>query len=171
MWLCCAVVEQILADHGIGEDHPVHGVVVKKLREVASTYFDTFRTNLWKFVDCAQVTVTPMWQKATDAVHQLREAGVIPNIMYLDCDWHYHRAKAIIDYAAYVGAASVGRRHLVAEWVGAWHCRRDKDRCFIAGGSWSSAPGLRKAVMEVAKERGLDVHVEQSTCARVRHGW
>lgn len=75
------------------------------------------------------------------ALAELRRAGMAPNLVYIDADLDYDRCKRVLDW-------------VVDQWPDA----------HIAGGAFDYAPGVRRAVQEVANARNLRLHVEQGQC-------
>jgi len=98
-----------LEDHKIGESED-GAAVIQELKKRSSTYFDTFAVNLWKYggaddgdyedEDEAEPSLIPMRQNALAATHSLIAAGVTVQFVYMDCDWHYRRAKHLLKYIA-----------------------------------------------------------------------
>ena len=69
----------------------------------------------------------------------------MPSIIYIDADLHYGPVKSLI-------SSCMGYE----EWKAA--------PPLFAGGSWGRSEGIRQAVTEIARERGLRLHVEQGQC-------
>lgn len=116
-------------------DHYAESSTQKRIIENVPLY-ETFLKNMWPYRD----RMTPMRMQTTEGVRRLKEAGLKADLVYVDADHHYDGAKADIEAVldAFPGA-------------------------HVVGDDWDY-PDVRRAAKDVAKARGLSIHVEGGKC-------
>jgi ribosomal protein S18 acetylase RimI-like enzyme len=95
-----------------------------------------FCVNFWE-----EERVTPVRYPDLVGVGQLAGSGIEPALVYVDADLHAPQLRAVLREAA-----------------------RRFPKAHLVGGGWDLSPEVRAAVMEVQRELGRPLHVEQGRC-------
>jgi Acetyltransferase (GNAT) family/Ankyrin repeats (3 copies)/WW domain len=100
---------------------------------VSVTAQDIFLLSFWD-----DDRVTPVHYPDYQGLLTLRDLGIEPALVYLDCDLHASQLKTML--------REITKRY---------------PRAHIAGGGWNLSSDVRAAVLEVQREIGRPLHVEQ----------